>query len=97
MSTPANLDQLESLIEQQKWSEAKFLLEAYFNGHDTPQEIGKAYLDFAEVYLEVMTKYKKQQLEMLQTGVEVLEKLDKTEQAALDVINLKKTRDQLKK
>jgi hypothetical protein len=86
---------LEKLMEEQKWDEARQMLEDFFASEMTPEEKGAIYTNMAMVYMKVMNRINEQYEQALDDALMVLKDINNTEREVLDAININKIRKQI--
>ena len=91
-----DISQLESLIEADKFDEAKELIASYFKQPLSTEERGQAYLDVASTYLDIANHFNKERAELLESSVKALEDLNKKDKSLEDLISLQNIRNKLK-
>lgn len=87
---------LESLVADQKWDEAKALLDEFFKSEMTPAEKGELYANLASIYMKVMTNINHKYSAALGDAIENLKQIETDDGTIKDTLDLSKTRDQLK-
>ncbi len=96
MESNTKLSEIKNLLDQEKFEEAKVLMEAYFIEPLPEEERGQAYLNIVEMYVDMATHFGQQKKELLQTALTTLEEIDKKGRNLEDIINLDKIRKQIK-
>jgi hypothetical protein len=93
----SNIDneKLEKLMEEQKWDEARQMLEDFFASEMTAEEKGAVYVNMAAIYMKVMNKINEQYESALDDALMVLKDINNTEREVLDAININKIRKQI--
>src|SRR5438552_1756076 len=93
-----NIDllQLEQLVEDEKFEQARALLVSYFSQPLSPEERGQAYVDVASVYLDITNYFNKQRVELMESAAKSLADLNKQSAELDDLINLDKVRKSIK-
>src|SRR3989338_11189095 len=87
---------LESLLEEGKYDEAKKVLEGYFSAELTEEEKGAAYVDFARIYMEVMTKLNKSEEALLDEEIAQLKAINSAEKDAEKHLDLNRLQKEIK-
>ena len=87
---PFNANELKDLLVQEKWDEAKNLLEAYLSAPLTKEEKGAAYVAFVMTYIDVMHRLNRDYEDKLNEALESLQVIDVAEQELTDKINAAK-------
>src|SRR3989338_1524189 len=87
---------LEVLLEEGKYGEAKNVLEGYFSTELTEEEKGAAYVDFARIYMEVMTKLNKSEEALLDEEIAELKAINAGEKDAVKNIDLNRLKKDIK-
>jgi hypothetical protein len=88
-------EKLEKLMEEEKWDEARQMLEDFFASEMTPEEKGAIYTNMAMVYMKVMNRINEQYEKALDDAIDVLKEINKTESEVLDNINIHNIRKQI--
>ncbi len=88
-------EKLEKLMGEEKWDEARQMLEDFFAVEMTPAEKGAIYTNMAMVYMKVMNKINEQYEKALDDAIDVLKEINKTEGEVLDNINIHNIRKQI--
>ena len=88
-------EKLEKLMEEEKWDEARQMLEDFFASEMTPEEKGAIYTNMAMVYMKVMNRINEQYEKALDDAIDVLKEINKTESEVLDNNNIHNIRKQI--
>jgi hypothetical protein len=95
MNQTADLQNLRNLLEQEKFEEAKSLLENYFSQPLDSKEEKNAYLNVVDIYLDVATHFAKQKKQLMESALGTLESLDSREKKLSDFIDLESLRGKI--
>jgi hypothetical protein len=91
-----DISQIQNLLEQEKFAEAKLLLEQFFGQELTSEERGSAYLNVAEMYMDIATHFNQQKRDLLKSALDNLSDFDKKGNQLDDMIQIAKVREDLK-
>lgn len=79
MDTTIDTTEIESLLEAEKWEEARGLLDKYLSRALTEKEKGEIYTNFAQVYLKVQNEINKKYEEVLDNAIATAKDITKSE------------------
>lgn len=88
---------LEQLVEQKKWTEAKKLLEEFFNSIElSGEEKGEIFTKLASIHMQIVNNINKRYEKSLDEMISALKKIDAKESEVNDKIDLAKVRSEIK-
>lgn len=88
---------LEQLLTEEKWDEAKKILDQYFQGDLTPEQRGGAYVQLASIYLQVNNRLNRQYEQTLDDALAVLKSINTSEAVAKDTAAVDDAKRQIEK
>ncbi len=88
---------LEQLVEQKKWQEAKKIMEDVFNSAElSEEEKGEIHTKLASVYMQVVNNINRRYEASLDEMISTLKKIDAKESEVNDKIDLAEVRSEIK-
>lgn len=94
-SLPIDTVQIQHLIEEKNFVEAKKIIDAVIDQKLSPAEKGEIYVKIASIYLEITNKLNRQYIEELDNTIDLLKQVNNSEKSSGEELKLAEVKQNL--